>query len=127
MEYSYHKREDIENEQFLPLEVIENEQLPEKTNDLAQYLKGDEYGNSILSLEMEEKNFSNIKNIFNLENLSDEEMLRELTSNMCNKSYREQFNIDLETARRIFVEATDKLLLSGEDITDLIEHYNQLS
>lgn len=84
----------------------------------------DKYGKCGLSIDLQTKNFNEIKEAFNCKNLSDSEILKKFAFSMCSKEYITTNNIDQNVVTTIFGEARDQLELMGEDITDILESYS---
>jgi len=96
-----------------------------ETDLFAEYFEAiDKYGNCGLSIDLQTKNFNEIKEAFNLKSLSDSEMLKKFAFSMCSKDYITTNSIDQNVATTVFGEARDQLELMGEDITDILQSYS---
>ena len=78
-------------------------------------LVGDKWGNSKLSLAMEQHNFDAVKEICSVKGmLSDSELLQKIAMDMKSSEIKNQFSIDDEVASTLYSEARDQLTLLGE-------------
>lgn len=91
------------------------------TTKLLVSCKGDEWDECELSRIISEKNFKQLKDLYNKKDVTDADILRQVALDVCNSKYREENNINSKVALSVFGEARDQLQLMGEDITPLID------
>ena len=88
-------------------------------------LNGDKYGNTSLSLAIEEGNLEKVREIYVVDkSLSDADLLREIAIDITSHDMQETYNINEGVALRIYSEARDQLNLMGEDTSTIVDAYN---
>ena len=88
-------------------------------------LKGDKYGNTPLSLAIEEGNIEKVREIYVIgKSLSDADLLRAIAIDVTSHDIQETYNINEGVALRIYSEARDQLNLMGEDTSTIVDAYN---
>lgn len=115
----------------MPTDTSSNEHSPkikklEFSSELLEYFKsfGDKHGTSDLLLDLVERDFYELNKHLNFEDLSNVEVLRMLVTNICNNEYKSLYDIKNDVALSIYVEAKTQLELLGEDVADIISHYD---
>lgn len=104
------------------LQVIKEKELPVIKEGS---LKGDKYGNTPLSLAIEEGNIEQVKQMFFVESiLSNAELLKIIALDMTTKEVQDEYNILQEVASTIYAEAKYQLDLMGEETIEIVNAYN---
>ena len=90
------------------------------------YLIPDKYGNTSLSLAIEEGNIQKVRQMYSPPNYTDSdiELLKRIAIDMMNHNIQEQYGLSWDIFSRIYSEAKYQLDLQGEDTTDVIDVYN---
>jgi len=124
-EYIAHLSTD-EDSDYSVDKIIPKKQELKLDNDLKEYFKslGDKRGTSDLLLDLVEKDFYEINKHLNFEGLDNVEVLRTLSNNICSNEYRGLYDIKNDVALSIYVEVKTQLELLGEDVADIISHYD---
>lgn len=105
---------------FLP--TIQEKHLP---NIKPEVLKTDNYGNSLLSVAIEEGNMDEIKKMYIADNnISDAELLKKIAIDIMDPDVQAEYNVSDDTASVIYSEAKYQLKLMGEDISEIIDVYH---
>ena len=88
-------------------------------------LKGDKYGNTPLSIAMEEGNIEQVRQMYSVErSLSGADLLRVIAIDVTDNKVRENYNISKDVALTIYSEAKYQLDLMGEDTSEVVDAYN---
>jgi len=89
-------------------------------------LVADKYGNTPLSLAIEEGNIEQVRELYKIqkEELGDTELLKKIAIDMMNSSIQEHYNLTQDIFSRVYSEAKYQLDLLGEDTTEVIDAYN---
>lgn len=104
------------------LQIIKERELP-LINEEA--LNGDKYGNTPLSIAMEEGNIEKVRQMYSVEkSLSDADLLRAIAIDVTHNEVRENYNISKDVALTIYSEAKYQLDLMGEDTSEVVDAYN---
>ena len=85
----------------------------------------DKYGNTPLSLSIEEGNIEKIRQIYNTphKTYTDTELLKKIAIDMMNHDIQRQYNLSKDVISRIYSEAKYQLDLLGEDTTEVIDAF----
>lgn len=91
-----------------------------------KHLIADKYGNTPLSLAIEEGNIEKIREMCEMKNkYSDAELLKKIAIDILSYSNKE-YGLHQDIFSRIYSEAKYQLDLLGEDITEVINAYNDV-
>ena len=88
-------------------------------------LVGDKYGNSALSLAIEEGNIEQIRKIFVIKkDLSDADLLRTIAVDMMDRNIQKEYGLSRDVVSAVYSEAKYQLKVMGEDIDSVIDAYD---
>jgi len=88
-------------------------------------LIGDKYGNSPLSLAIEEGNILQVRDMYKVtEELTNADLLKKIALDMMNTNVQEHYSLTQDVFSRVYSEAKYQLDLLGEDTTEVIDAYN---
>ena len=115
----------------IPTDTSSNEHSPKTqklkvSSEALKYFEslGDKHNTSELLIDLVERDFKSIKEHLGLEDVDNVRILRELAINMCNKEYQASYEIEKGVANSIYGEAKTQLELLGEDVAEIINHYD---
>ena len=84
----------------------------------------DKYGNTLLSLSIEEGNIEKIRQIYNTkETFSHTELLKKIAIDIMDPTIQRHYNLSKDVISRIYSEAKYQLDLLGEDTTEVIDAF----
>jgi len=88
-------------------------------------LIGDKYGNSALSLAIEEGDIEQVRKIFVVKkDLSDADLLRTIAVDMMDKNIQKEYGLSQDIVSVVYSEAKYQLKVMGEDIDSVIDAYD---
>lgn len=84
----------------------------------------DKYGNTLLSLSIEEGNIEKIRQIYNTkETFSHTELLKKIAIDIMDPTIQKVYDLSRDVFSRIYSEAKYQLDLLGEDTTEVIDAF----
>jgi len=86
------------------------------------YLIPDKYGNTPLSIAIEEGNIEKIRQIYNSQEPYTE-LLKRIAIDIMQPNIQRQYNLSKDVISRIYSEAKYQLDLLGEDTTEVIDAF----